>query len=57
MDGASNSTLENEFGTHNEDECLIKILEKGEIQESDVSGHLTILPSLRACHSNPISLF
>lgn len=37
MDGASKSTLENEFGTSNEDECLIKILEKGDLQGSEVS--------------------
>ena len=37
MDGASKSTLENEFGTSNEDECIIKILENGQIQSSEVS--------------------
>jgi len=36
MDTASKATLENEFGTHNEDECLIKILEKGDLQGSEV---------------------
>ena len=36
MDGASKSTLANEFGTSNEDECLIKILEKGDLQGSEV---------------------
>lgn len=36
MDGASKATLENEFGTHNEDKCLIKILEKGDLQASEV---------------------
>ena len=35
-DGASKQTLENEFGTSNEDECMIKILEKGDIQETEV---------------------
>jgi len=35
MDGASKATLENEFGTSNEDECIIKILEKGSVQTSD----------------------
>jgi len=29
--------LENEFGTHNEDECMTKILESGDIQETEVS--------------------
>ena len=37
MDTASKSTLENEFGTSNEDECMIKILEGGSIQASEVS--------------------
>ncbi|KAJ5220454.1 hypothetical protein N7468_009658 [Penicillium chermesinum] len=32
LDTASNSQLENEFGTKNEDECMIKILEGGEYQ-------------------------
>ncbi|RDL36793.1 uncharacterized protein BP5553_06145 [Venustampulla echinocandica] len=32
-DGASNATLENEFGTHNEDEVIKQILEKGNMQE------------------------
>lgn len=36
MDGASKATLENEFGTHNEDDILIKILEKGDLQASEV---------------------
>lgn len=36
MDGASKSTLENEFGTKNEDEAIIKILEQGELQVSEV---------------------
>lgn len=35
-DEASKQTLENEFGTHNDDECIIKILEKGTVQESEV---------------------
>jgi len=35
MDTASNSTLENEFGTHNEDEVMIKILEKGSLQQTE----------------------
>ena len=36
-DGASKSTLENEFGTSNEDECMIKILENGDLQETEVN--------------------
>ncbi|MCJ1453836.1 hypothetical protein MMC28_004185 [Mycoblastus sanguinarius] len=34
-DSASKSTLENEFGTSNEDECMIKILEKGDLQATE----------------------
>ncbi|MCJ1317910.1 hypothetical protein MMC15_003237 [Xylographa vitiligo] len=34
-DEASKSTLENEFGTHNEDECMIKILEGGNVQDTE----------------------
>ncbi|KAJ5679850.1 hypothetical protein N7462_008094 [Penicillium macrosclerotiorum] len=34
LDGASNAALENEFGTHNEDDCMIKILEGGEFQSN-----------------------
>ena len=36
MDGASKSTLENEFGTSNEDECVKQILTKGQVQVSEV---------------------
>ncbi|KAH8657469.1 shwachman-Bodian-diamond syndrome protein [Tricladium varicosporioides] len=35
MDGASNATLDNEFGTHIEDEVIKQILEKGTLQESE----------------------
>ncbi|KAI2629828.1 shwachman-Bodian-diamond syndrome protein [Hypoxylon sp. NC1633] len=35
MDGASNATLQNEFGVSNEDEVIKKILESGSIQESE----------------------
>ncbi|KAI0176200.1 shwachman-Bodian-diamond syndrome protein [Hypoxylon sp. FL1284] len=38
MDGASKSTLENEFGVTNEDEVIKKILESGSIQESEFPG-------------------
>ncbi|KAL8987566.1 MAG: hypothetical protein Q9177_003231 [Variospora cf. flavescens] len=34
-DAASKQTLENEFGTHNEDECMVKILEGGSLQETE----------------------
>lgn len=42
-DSPSHSTLENEFGTHNEDECMIKILEGGTVQISEVSPRWPIL--------------
>ena len=42
LDGASKATLENEFGTSNEDECIIKILENGEVQKSQVRNHLIL---------------
>ncbi|KAL4983956.1 ribosome maturation protein [Aspergillus falconensis] len=32
LDGASKSSLDNEFGTHNDEECVKKILEHGELQ-------------------------
>ncbi|KAL6714070.1 hypothetical protein ACLMJK_008564 [Lecanora helva] len=34
-DGASKATLENEFGTSNEDECMTQILEKGDVQATE----------------------
>lgn len=46
-DGASKATLENEFGTSNEDEVIKTILEKGDIQESQV---LT-LPGQHSTHA------
>lgn len=36
MDGASKATLENEFGTHVDDEVIKQILEKGNFQETEV---------------------
>ncbi|KAI9806401.1 MAG: hypothetical protein M1833_003588 [Piccolia ochrophora] len=35
LDAASNSTLENEFGTHKEDDVVTQILEKGDLQETE----------------------
>ncbi|KAL4932048.1 SBDS family protein [Aspergillus undulatus] len=32
LDGASKASLENEFGTHNDEECVKKILQGGELQ-------------------------
>jgi hypothetical protein len=43
MDGASKATLENEFGTSNEDECIKQILTKGNLQVSEVGIPLDIL--------------
>jgi hypothetical protein len=40
LEGASKSTLENEFGTSNEDEAVLKILEKGTLQEFEVGCFL-----------------
>ncbi|KAE8147492.1 ribosome maturation protein [Aspergillus avenaceus] len=34
LDGASKGILESEFGTSNEDDCIIKILENGDYQSS-----------------------
>ncbi len=35
-DSASQGTLENEFGTKNEEECIKVILEKGNAQDTEV---------------------
>lgn len=67
-DTPSKQTLENEFGTQNEDEVLVKILEKGIVQETEVgflflvffqsffSSHFVSLryPLLLACILNKI---
>ena len=50
-DAPSKSTLENEFGTKNEDECMIKILEQGTLQETEVRA--PILPPEKS-HANEI---
>jgi ribosome maturation protein Sdo1 len=36
MNGASHATLDNEFGTHVDEEVIKQILEKGTLQESAV---------------------
>lgn len=36
LDGASKGLLESEFGTSNEDDVMVKILERGEYQTSVV---------------------
>lgn len=52
FDEASKSTLENEFGTARDDEVVVKILEKGSVQESEVrthpSMHLSIIISSKS---------
>ncbi|KAL1611974.1 hypothetical protein SLS60_000197 [Paraconiothyrium brasiliense] len=35
LDSASNSQLENEFGTHKEEDVVKQIIEKGDLQETD----------------------
>lgn len=37
MDTASKATLENEFGTHNDEEVIKLILEKGTLQETEAA--------------------
>ena len=45
-DEASKQTLDAEFGTSNEDECLVKILEKGSAQHTEVGPDASdILPT------------
>lgn len=51
MDGASKATLENEFGTKNEDEAIIKILEQGDLQVVEVSSQRTTTAVKHTDHS------
>ena len=37
LDTASHATLDNEFGTHVDEEVIKQIIEKGTLQEADVS--------------------
>jgi ribosome maturation protein Sdo1 len=37
LDGASNGSLDSEFGTHKEEEVVKIILEKGTVQETETS--------------------
>ncbi|KAK4158474.1 ribosome maturation protein [Chaetomidium leptoderma] len=37
LEGASKSMLENEFGTSKDDEAVLKVLEKGTLQEFEMS--------------------
>jgi len=50
MDGASKATLENEFGTSNEDQCIVKILEKGSVQVIEVSWMSIFWERMKGCH-------
>ncbi|KAK5945736.1 hypothetical protein PMZ80_002944 [Knufia obscura] len=38
LDTASKATLENEFGTKKEEDAIIKILEKGDVQNAENQG-------------------
>lgn len=44
MNGASHSTLDNEFGTHDEEAVIKQILEKGTLQESQVRNLTQSVP-------------
>ena len=52
MDTASKASLENEFATSNDDECIIKILDGGTLQQSQVisrpRSHGQLEPSFKA---------
>ena len=37
LDTASHGSLDDEFGTHKEEDVVMQILEKGDVQESAVS--------------------
>jgi hypothetical protein len=50
LDTASKSTLENEFGTTKEDDIIAIILEKGDIQEVEVSYIYSFLFSRHIYH-------
>lgn len=43
LQGASKGELENEFGTSNEDDAVLKILEKGSLQEFEVWATFLLL--------------
>jgi len=47
LDGASKGLLESEFGTSNEDDVMVKILERGEYQTSVVCSPLLSRGSIR----------
>ena len=41
FDGASHATLDNEFGTHDDEAVIKQIIEKGTLQEHEVRITLT----------------
>jgi ribosome maturation protein Sdo1 len=51
LDGASKASLENEFGTSNEDEVIKKILMDGQAQTATVCS-LCFYPYLKSCFTN-----
>lgn len=57
LNTASNSQLENEFGTKNEDEIVKKILEKGDVQSSEVCGILSPRLSSTSSHEAVLTAF
>jgi ribosome maturation protein Sdo1 len=54
MDTASNASLENEFGTKNEDEVIIKILEQGQPQTVSVRNSILLGERFEA-HADTVS--
>ncbi|KAF2458253.1 putative RNA binding protein [Lineolata rhizophorae] len=40
LDGASNGILDSEFGTHKEEDVVMKILENGDVQEKESAERL-----------------
>jgi len=46
-DTASNGSLDNEFGTHKDEDVIKQILEKGVFQETEVSYNMSV--SMRHC--------
>jgi hypothetical protein len=53
MDTASKATLENEFGTHNDEEVIKLILEKGTLQETEVRIPFLVPPTATPRFSMP----
>jgi hypothetical protein len=58
LDGASNATLENEFGTHVDEEVIKQIIEKGTFQEGTVCNQFLFFlcnPSMFLIYANPFT--